>query len=99
MAELILTDEEAAAATYLEWDDEALGKLVRYASKMMMDEYGKNGVWIAMAAHVLIDGARDANADTSTIELKGATRSGEPIGDWQVEVKRLSAPDKGADHV
>lgn len=29
MAELILTEAEKSAASYLDWDDAALGKLVR----------------------------------------------------------------------
>lgn len=88
MAELILTEKEKADASYLDWDDDALGKLTRKLSARMHDKYGRDGQFAAMAAHLLIDLARRVNATTSTINLKGATVAGEAIGDWKITIKR-----------
>lgn len=89
MAELILTEAEKESGTYLDWDDNALGKLVRHLSGLMHDEYGRGAAWTSMAAHVLIDFARQANATHSTFELNGATVRGRPIGNWRVEIRKI----------
>ena len=88
MAELILTEAEKAADSYLAWDDAALGKLVRQLSQMCGDEYGATGAHTTMAAHLLVDLARRSNADSATIDLNGASAGGEPIGDWQIRITR-----------
>ena len=40
MAELFLTDAERSAASYLNWSDEALGKMVKLTAALLDDEYG-----------------------------------------------------------
>ncbi|MES1947508.1 hypothetical protein C84B14_09167 [Salinisphaera sp. C84B14] len=88
MAELILTEDEQAADSYLAWDDAALGKLVRHLSQTCADEYGATGAHTTMAAYLLVDLARRSNADTATIDLNGASAQGEAIGDWQITITR-----------
>lgn len=89
MPELILTDEEKKAASYLEWDDEALGKLVKYTAALMKDEHGQSPAFSATCAHMIVNMAREANATECTLTLTGATVKGEPIGDWEVIARRV----------
>jgi len=91
MAELILTEEEKAAATWLELSDDAVGKLTK---KVVLDivkignEQGR--VWTMSAALILIGHAADMNATTSTITINGFTHGAERLGDWEVTVKKLA---------
>lgn len=96
MAELITTEEEKAAASYLDWDDAALGRMVKYTAltleKSAKDAEGFRKIVIASCAMLLVSAAFDANAATLTQELKGHTHAGVPTGDWSVTVKRKRLP-------
>ena len=89
MAELILTEKEKADKTYLEWSDEALGKLVKMVGLLVKDEYGKESAWMTMAAHLLVDLSRKTNSTDTTVTVNGCSKDGEPIGDWAINIKRL----------
>jgi hypothetical protein len=89
MAELILTEQEKKDASYLDWGDEALGKLVKMIAALINDEYGKDAAWHAMAAHLLVDLSRKTNSTDTTLTVRGCTKDGEEIGDWAVNIKRL----------
>jgi len=93
MAELILTEDEINAGTYLEWDDETLGRAVKALALELRDTYGQDALWFTMAGHVLIDSARQINAETTGLTLSGVTVKGEPIGDWRIVVERIKAPE------
>jgi hypothetical protein len=92
MAELILTEEEKAAPSYLDWDDAALGKAVKALAIKLHDSEGKESMYGQVAAFMLIGAAHRINADTTTIDLENVTVSDEGIGDWRVEVRRTKAP-------
>ncbi len=92
MAELILTEEEKAAPTYLEWDDDALGKLVKKTAAKLHDEYGRESAFAMTGVHLLLGTAITANATESTYTIDGLTIAGEPKGDWIVTLKRVNAP-------
>jgi len=90
MAELILTDEEKAAATWLELDNATIGKLVKKTALGLQAHSGEQGqVWWFSAAMLLIGMASDSNADRFTQEIRGFTREGVPCGDWRVSVDRI----------
>jgi hypothetical protein len=94
MAELILTDEEKAAVSWLEWDDASLGKLIKYLSVHMgSDEQRKQLLYSQSAALHLIADAVKFGAETMRVEQKGVTKRGEPLGDWEVIVRRID-PDR-----
>ena len=92
MAELILTEEEKASDTYLDWDDAALGKLVRKTALMLRDTYGQEATFGMTGAHLLVGMAMSANSTETTIELNGLNVKGEDKGDWRIEVVRTKAP-------
>lgn len=88
MAELVLTDEEKKTATYLEWDDAALGRACKKIALLFNDDNGKRAMKHTGAAVFLISEAVASNATTTTIELEGATDP-EPLGDWRVTLERI----------
>jgi len=92
MAELILTEAEKEAPTYLDWSDAALGKLVRKTALMLEDEYGGKATYTTTIAHILIGFGLKVNATETTITLEGVTEAGENKGDWQVTVKQIKEP-------
>jgi hypothetical protein len=89
MAELLTTDEENAAATYLEWDDAALGKAVKSAALLCTDHNGKHAIPYVGAAVFLISEAIRSGADNLTVSLDDASASGENLGDWVVTARRV----------
>lgn len=88
MAELVLTEEEQEAPSFLDWSDESLGKLVQKTALMMKDEFGGKAAYTAAATHLLIALAEESNATEVTFDVKGATKAGEPRGDWEITIKR-----------
>lgn len=92
MAELILTEAEKETLTYLDWSDEALGKMVRKTALMLEDNYGQNATYTTTVAHILIGFGLKINATETTITLEGVTEAGENKGDWQVTVKQIKEP-------
>lgn len=92
MADLTLTEDEKKASDYLEWDDEALGKLSRRVSFMLRDKKGMDGTFVTAAAQLLVGMAFRANATESEVTLEGMTYDGEPMGDWRVTATKL--PDR-----
>jgi len=93
---LILTEAEKKAATWLELDDESVGKLVK-ASQVQIVEHGKNKVadkeqdviafWAA--GLILCSTASESNAETFKTTIEGVTSHGKSIGDWEIIIKRI----------
>jgi len=94
MAELILTEAEKAATTWLELDDATIGKLVKKQALAIMDKSVEMEQITSTSAVMLLCGfAADMNADKSEYDIGGFTEAGESFGDWKVTVQRQSAPD------
>ena len=94
MAELILSEEDRAAARWLQMSDESVGRLVKYTQvAILADEDEQKRVWWWSAMLLLVSLAHEANSDTSTFQIDGITQeNGEvPIGDWEVVVRRRAA--------
>lgn len=90
MAELILTEKEKADLSFLDWDDAALGKLVKKTAVEMQDTFGRDGTFVVSAAHLLIGMAEQTNGDTLTFTAEGFSVGGEPKGDWRVTVEKIA---------
>ncbi len=86
MAKLILTEKEKADPSYLDWDDDALGKIVRKLAIQTRDEYGKDAIFHTLGISFLIDTAIRVNADILTQNVETKT-----LGDWEVVLKRTRA--------
>ncbi len=92
MAQLILTEEEKAAPTYLDWDDASVGMAVRKLALLYGDEYGKESMFAQMAAQILVSFAHQVNATTTEVTLEGCTTKGVQTGDWKVTIERTNPP-------
>lgn len=93
MAKLILTQEEKAAATWLELDDAALGKLVKYTAARLKDTGDRSAeqaaVWWWSAALLMVGIAADCNAEVFVQMLHGYQRGGKTIGDFRIKVEKV----------
>lgn len=85
MAELILTEEEKAAALWSDLDDAALGKLLKKKIASITNAAEQMDETTLYAAALLICcGAAEFNAAKAEFELEGVTRAGRDFGDWTV---------------
>lgn len=89
MAELILTDEDRAAATYLDWDDASIGRGVKKIALKIEDIKGHDSISWCAGAMALIARAIDTNSETSVMTVEGLVDDGKPLGDWEVTVRRV----------
>ena len=88
---LILTEAENKAATWVELDDESLGKVVKammFKIKTASDEQSK--IIYLSAAMILCSAAAESNADKLTQTIEGLTIKGLPFGNWKVTIKKQS---------
>lgn len=100
MVEIVVTDEEKEAASYLDWDDAALGRFAKYTAlrltEMSKDSEGLRKVAVASCAMMMVSAAHDSNATTLELKLSGHTSKEIPTGDWKIVVKRTRKPSSSA---
>lgn len=94
MAELITTQEEKDAASYLDWDDASLGRFtkqmaLKFAAACKSDPEGWRRVLSTAAAVHLACQAADANAARLTVDLDGVEYAEKKHGDWRVTVEKI----------
>ena len=89
MAELILTDEEKETASYLEWDNESIGKGCKKLALIIENYEGDTAMKIQASALVLAGLAHSTDNSEMSITLDGITALGEEIGTWIVTAKRV----------
>ena len=92
MAELILTEEEKAAETWLHVSDETLGRVCRKTMLMikgLCEGDCKKGLWQVSCAQLLIGLVDDADSVESSFKIGGYTKGGEERGDWEITIKRV----------
>lgn len=89
MAELILTEEEKQAPTWLELDDETIGKIVKATQLTIFNHQQETEKihWFS-AALILCSLAVEANADKYSQDIIGLTLHGKKLGDWNITVKK-----------
>lgn len=93
MSQLILTEEEKAAATFLELPDETVGHVVKHtAIQFIQTDQEKERLGIMSACLIITGMMHDANAEETTIKLEGTTTSTEHTGDWEITVRRIKKP-------
>lgn len=98
MAELILTDEERAADSYLDWDDAEIGQMVRkLAARVRAGDCVEEAMLGVTGAHLLIGLSRAVATEKRTTTLNGVIYLNECLGDWEVTVRRIRAPAKQND--
>lgn len=98
MAELILTDAEKAAVSWLALSDEDLGKLCRKCvldmPALFSDASDNKRLWAFTAGMLLCKVAAEANVDKLEFTGRGVRVGAANFGDWLVTVRRLCAKRK-----
>ncbi|RYG99903.1 MAG: hypothetical protein EON58_02245 [Alphaproteobacteria bacterium] len=92
MAELVTTREEEDAATYLEWDDAALGKLVKLAMLSISTADAQNSITeidaigAAAGVGIVIWKLHGLGMTGMKMAVKDLTCHGESLGSWAFDV-------------
>ncbi len=88
--ELILTEAEKKAATWLELDDESVGKLVKSTQvKLRGYDIEHKRIYFWSAVLMLCCMAAETNADKYTTTMEGVTVKGKDFGTWEICIKKL----------
>lgn len=89
MAELVITDEERDAASYLSWSDEAIGKACKQVAEILRDGSGELSLKATGASVFLIAVCDAVKSDRSVLECRGAFQGEKEFGDWRITVERI----------
>lgn len=96
MAKLIVSPEEEASLSYLDWDDASLAAVARYVAlhlkNLSDDAEGWKKMTAASIAVMLVSTCVQNGATTMRLRFSGHTRAGKATGDWKVVVKRTLTP-------
>lgn len=86
--ELILTEAEREANTWLELDNETVGKVIKALALKTKFAAEEDGKLVAYAAALLLIGmAAEANADTMKETIEGLSIGGKDYGTWELTIK------------
>lgn len=88
MAELVLSKEEKESASYLEWSDEALGRLVKTLALKISDNRGVGAAAYTSCAVMLACMVAEQNKDSLVMQLGGVEDEGRNVGDWEIIIRR-----------
>jgi hypothetical protein len=95
MAELITTDEEKAAVSFLDWDDAALGKAAKKLALTIVrcskKSDGFDKVLPFSAGMLLIGGVVENNASEMRLDFGEFSHKDQACGDWEIIVRKKSA--------
>jgi len=92
MAELVLTEEEKEGRSYLDWDNESLGKYVKKKAIDLEDYYGEKVSEQEAAVVTLLSRIVESDSDMAMMEVEGVTINGDDIGHWRITVEKVD-PD------
>ena len=88
--EVILTDEEKRAATWLELDDASVGRLVKAEAMKIKEIAGEQDKIVHFAAGIILcTAAIESNADVLKNDFTNLIFKGKPTGNWRVTVKKI----------
>lgn len=91
MAELILTEEEKAANSWLEVSDEALGRMIKASVLSIQAKATElNKLYMATCGFMLCNLACDSNASHLTLDVDGLTLGDEQRGQWKITVEEVT---------
>lgn len=88
---VILTEAEKKAATWLELDDESVGKLVKATAFKLAERDEKIQILTWSAALVLCSAAAKVNAETFKQTVEGLTIEGKNFGTWEITIKKVES--------
>ncbi len=85
---------EEKTESYLNLDDAELGKLVKRLAAGIQDRKGNDSLTFTACATFLVCMTAAKNSTKSEIELKGVTDANQEVGDWKLNIRRVSAPSE-----
>jgi hypothetical protein len=88
MAKLILSEKEKNAATYLEWNDVALGRAVKKLAVDIRNNRGDDALALTACATLLACASAKRNAAQTIITLEGVTEGEKNYGFWSIIVQQ-----------
>jgi len=88
MAELILTEGEKKAASYLEWSDEALGKAVKKLAVNMRDKMGDESAYSISCATFLCCQVAEKGHSKGVFALEGVSDNEAQHGNWTITIEK-----------
>jgi len=88
LARLILTALEKKSASYLDWNDAALGKAVKKLALEIRNYKGDDAITFTACATMLACATAQRNVVKSIIELEGVTEGLEDYGNWTIVISR-----------
>lgn len=91
MAKLVTTEEEEETNSFLDWDDESLGKLVKKEALDYEDYMAVETTKREAALVILLSEVSQKETDIGVMEVRGVTVNGEPLGDWRITFERIDA--------
>lgn len=89
MADLVLTEEEKEERSYLNWDDESLGKFVKKKAIEFEDYYGEEVSEREAAIISLLSKVRNETEEMAMMEVEGVTIDGEDFGQWRITFEKV----------
>ncbi|AET95315.1 hypothetical protein BSFA1_80580 (plasmid) [Burkholderia sp. SFA1] len=90
MAELILTAEERAAATWFELPDEVVGMLTKYSAARMLEVCSqRDKVWQFSMYLMMIQYAVSCGIESVEHTVAEITVGDEALGSWRVRIERV----------
>lgn len=90
--EIILTEAEKTAASWLDWDDATIGKAVRAMAHVAIGEEPNRILQHRAMALLLCNMGRDVDAETTRWTLNDVTYKGEPAGHYRITIERSAQP-------
>jgi hypothetical protein len=85
---------EIMTNSYLNLDDEELGKLVKKLATSIQDHKGNDSLAFTACATLIACITAGRNMTSATTNLAGLTDDGKELGDWKLTVRRISAPSE-----
>lgn len=96
MSELILTDDEKAALSWLDLSDENLGKVCRKAlsdmSAFCCNDNANKQLLFFNVGLLLCKVAAESTSDKVEFDAHGVKVEGRDFGDWRVSVRQIAKP-------
>lgn len=92
MAELKLSEDEKEQRSYLNYDDETLGKIVKKKAIEFEDYFGENVTEREAALVSLISRVAKGENDMAMMEVEGVKMNDEDLGHWRITFEKVD-PD------
>lgn len=95
MAKLILTQKEKDTISWLDLDDDALGKATKAMALRIVKKADSDFPQAAAAAIILCSILKERETDEMVFKMKGLASKTVPLGDYNITVEKTTSSMKG----